>query len=143
MEHFKQTGNHVALVIDEFGGIQGLVTFSDVLQALVGEISPFHEETPQVSQREDGSWLVDGLLPVDEFKDLFHLDELPEEARGDYQTIGGFAVMQIGHIPATAEHFVWEGLRFEVLDMDGNRIDKILVSREGGDDQGRSSPISQ
>lgn len=130
MDHFKQTGDHVALVIDEFGGIQGLVTFSDVLQALVGEISPLHEETPQAIERPDGSWLVDGLLSADEFKDLFHLGELPGEDRGDYQTVGGFVVMQIGHIPVPAECFRWGGLCFEVLDMDGNRVDKVLVARE-------------
>jgi putative hemolysin len=130
MELFKQSGNHVALVVDEFNGVQGLVTFNDVLEAIVGDIpSPEDEESPQVAEREDGSWLVDGMLPVDEFKDHFDLDELPGEERGDYQTLGGFVMMHIGRIPAAADHFVWDGLRFEVVDMDGNRVDKVLVSR--------------
>lgn len=130
LELFKQSGNHVALVVDEFNGVQGLVTFNDVLEAIVGDIpSPEDEESPQAVQREDGSWLVDGLLPVDDFKDRFDLSELPHEERGDYQTVGGFVMMHIGRIPAAADHFVWGGLRFEVLDMDGNRVDKVLVSR--------------
>lgn len=130
MEHFKQSGHHAALVTDEFGGIQGLVTFSDVLQAIIGDLSPAHEETPQAARREDGSWLVDGLLPIDEFKSVFDLEALPEEAGGNYLTLGGLVVMRIGHIPATAEHFHWNGLRFEVVDMDGHRVDKVLVTRD-------------
>jgi putative hemolysin len=79
-------------------------------------------------QREDGSWLLDGLLAIDEFKDLLDLDSLPEEDRVGYQTLGGFVMSQIGSIPATGQHFEWADFRFEVMDMDGRRVDKILVT---------------
>jgi putative hemolysin len=131
MEVFKESGTHFALVLDEFNGVQGLVTFTDVLEALVGDIpSQSEEEAPGAVQREDGSWLVDGMMAVDDFKDRFGLDELPEEERGEFQTLGGFVVMHVGRIPAPADHFEWGGLRFEVVDMDGNRVDKVLLSRK-------------
>jgi len=78
-------------------------------------------------QREDGSWLQDGMLPVDEFKELFHLGRLPGEEQGVYQTLAGFVIMQLGRIPAVADHFQWGNWRIEVVDMDGNRVDKVLV----------------
>jgi putative hemolysin len=128
LESFKQSGTHIALVIDEYGGIQGLVTPSDILEAIVGDIpSAGEHREPQAVQREDGSWLLDGMLSVDEFKELFHLSTLPGEEQGVYQTLAGFVIMQLGRIPAAADHFEWEGLRFEVVDMDANRIDKVLV----------------
>lgn len=131
MELFKQSGTHFALVIDEYGGIQGLVTFNDVLEAIVGDIPTADEDSePQIVQREDGSWLIDGLLSIDEMREVFDLGTLPGEERGDYQTLGGFALMHFGHIPSVSEHFHWGGLRFEVVDMDGNRIDKVLVTRD-------------
>lgn len=129
LELFKQSGTHLALVVDEYGGIQGLVTPSDILEAIVGDI-PSAEELGdlQAVQREDGSWLLDGMLSVDEFKELFHLRVLPGEEHGVYQTLAGFVIMQLGRIPTVADHFEWQGLRFEVVDMDGNRIDKVLVA---------------
>ncbi|MBD2103814.1 hemolysin family protein [Leptolyngbya sp. FACHB-261] len=128
LESFKQTGMHTALAVDEYGGVQGLVTLYDILEAIVGDVPSVGEHTePQAVQREDGSWLLDGLLTVDEFKDLFDLEELPGEERGSYQTLGGFVLMYLGHIPSSSEHFEWGGLRFEVVDMDGNRVDKVLV----------------
>ena len=129
LELFKQSGTHIALVIDEYGGIQGLVTPSDILEAIVGDLPEAGEQVdPLAVQREDGSWLLDGMLPVDEFKDLFDLGELPGEDQGIYQTLAGFVIMQLGRIPAAADYFVWEGLKIEVVDMDGNRIDKVLVT---------------
>lgn len=131
MEVFKESGTHFALVIDEYGGIQGLVTFTDVLEAIVGDI-PARGESQEASviEREDGSWLVDGMMPIDEFADRFGLGELAGPERGDYQTVGGFVILHIGHIPVSGQHFRREGLRFEILDMDGKRVDKVLVSRE-------------
>lgn len=133
LELFKQTGNQIAFVVDEYGVIQGLVTLTDILQALVGDLPSAEElEEPQAIQREDGSWLLDGMLPIYQFKELLEMEnqELPGEHRGSYQTLGGFVVMHLGRIPISADHFVWEGLRFEVMDMDGNRVDKVMVSLE-------------
>ena len=128
LELFKQTGIHMALVVDEYGVVQGVVTLNDILVEIVGDVSSADElENPQAVQREDGSWLLDGMLPVDEFFELFDIDELPGEHRGSYQTLGGFVMTHLGRIPAAAEHFEWEGMRFEVMDMDGNRVDKVLV----------------
>lgn len=128
LELFKQSGTHIALVVDEYGIIQGLVTLTNVLEAIVGDIPSIDEQgESQAVQREDGSWLLDGMLPVDDFKELFEVKELPGEERGNYHTLGGFVVMHLGRIPAAADHFEWSGLRIEVVDMDGNRVDKVLV----------------
>jgi putative hemolysin len=128
LELFKQTGTHMALVVDEYGVIQGLVTLNDILVEIVGDVPSDDElEEPQAVQREDGSWLLDGMLPVDEFFELFEIDELRGEHQGSYQTLGGFVMTHLGRIPIAADHFEWEGMRFEVMDMDGNRVDKVLV----------------
>ncbi len=129
LELFKASQTHIALVIDEYGALEGLVTINDVMEAIVGDI-PLAGEQAETSavQREDGSWLLDGMLPVDEFKELFPVGVLPGEERGDYHTLAGFVMMRLGRIPAAADHFEWGGLRFEVMDMDGNRVDKILVA---------------
>lgn len=128
LELFKKTGIHMALVVDEYGVVQGLVTLNDILVEIVGDVSSADElENPQAVQREDGSWLLDGMLPVDEFFELFDIDELRGEHRGSYQTLGGFVMTHLGRIPAATDYFEWEGMRFEVMDMDGNRVDKVLV----------------
>jgi putative hemolysin len=128
LELFKQSGNHVALVVDEYGVIQGLVTINDILEAIIGEITRLdQEELPQNIQREDGSWLLDGTLLIEDFRDLFDVEELPGEKQGNYHTLGGFVITYLGKIPKAADYFEWQGLRFEVMDMDGNRVDKILV----------------
>lgn len=128
LELFKQSGTHTALVVDEYGVIQGLVTLNDILEAIVGDIPSVDElAEPQAVQREDGSWLLDGMLPVEEFFELFEIEELPEEQQGNFQTLGGFVITHLGRIPAAADHFERSGLRFEVMDMDGNRVDKVLV----------------
>lgn len=128
LELFKQSGTHVAMVVDEYGVIQGIVTLNDVMEVLIGDL-PFADqaqESPAV-QRDDGSWLLDGMLTIDRFKELFHIDTLPGEHYGNYQTLGGFVITFLGRIPAAAEHFEWNRFRFEVMDMDGNRVDKILL----------------
>jgi len=128
LELFKQTGIHLALVVDEYGVIQGLVTLNDIMVEIVGDVPSADElEEPQVVQREDGSWLLDGMLPVDEFLELFEIKEMPGEHRGSYQTLGGFVITHLGRIPTAADYFEWQGMRFEVMDMDGNRVDKVLV----------------
>ncbi len=135
LELFKQSGVYIALVIDEYGSIQGLVTLRGILEAIVGDLPPLSKPAePRAVQREDGSWLLDGMLPVDDFKEIFHIRELPEEDSGYYQTIGGFVMMHLGRIPSTGDHFEWNGLRFEVVDMDDNRVDKLLVTPVKGSD---------
>jgi len=128
LELFKKSGTHTALVVDEYGVVQGLVTLNDILEAIVGDIPSVDElAEPQVVQREDGSWLLDGLLPVEDFFELFNIQALADEQRGNYQTLGGFVTTHLGRIPAAADHFEWRKLRFEVMDMDGNRVDKVLI----------------
>ncbi len=128
LELFKQSGTHVAIVVDEYGVIQGIVTLNDVMEVIIGNV-PFadHPHESSAVQREDGSWLLDGMLMIDEIKDLLELNELPGEARGNYQTLGGMIITQLGHIPKSSDYFEWNRFRFEVVDMDGNRIDKVLV----------------
>jgi putative hemolysin len=130
LEQFKETGKHVALVADEFGGIQGLVTLIDVLEAIVGDMPAMGRRSqPEARQREDGSWLLDATLSTGALKTLLLLEALPGEDEADYQTLAGFIVTQFGRIPATGDHFDWAGWRFEVMDMDRHRVDKVTVSR--------------
>jgi putative hemolysin len=128
LEQFKKAGTHIAMVVDEYGVIQGLVTMHDLFEEIVGDIIDSNEEPeePQIIQREDGSWLLDGMLSIEELLEQF---DIPESAieRGNYHTLGGFAIMQLGKIPISGEHFEWRKLRFEIVDMDGKRVDKILV----------------
>jgi len=129
LEQFRETGVHIALVTDEFGGIEGLLTLNDLMEAIVGDLpSAEDQEEPLVIQREDGSWLLDGSLDIGDFKALVDREELPDEVSGGYHTIGGFVMHQLGRIPMAGEHFRWDGLSFEVMDMDGKRVDKILVA---------------
>lgn len=131
LELFKQTVTHMALVVDEYGVIQGIVTLNDVMIEIVGDVPSIDDqEDPEIIQREDGSWLLDGMLSVDEFFELFDIEELSPEDRGSYQTLGGFVITHLGRIPSAADHFEWQGMRFEVMDMDGNRVDKVLVVPE-------------
>ncbi len=130
IEQFRTSGVHIALVTDEFGGIEGLVTLNDMMAAIVGDLSAARDqEDPMVVVRQDGSWLLDGALDIADFKDLVRKGHLPEEVRGGYQTLGGFVMHHLEHIPSSGEVFEWEDLRIEVMDMDGNRVDKLLVSR--------------
>ncbi|WP_371734085.1 hemolysin family protein [Synechococcus sp. CCY 9618] len=130
IEQFKTSGIHIALVTDEFGGVEGLVTLNDMMEAIVGDLSSARDrEDPMIILREDGSWLLDGALDIADFKDLVARTRLPDELRGGYQTLGGFVMHHLERIPRAGEHFVWEDLRIEVVDMDGKRIDKLLVSR--------------
>ncbi|PIG91353.1 hemolysin family protein [Gloeocapsopsis sp. IPPAS B-1203] len=129
LEMFKQTGTHIALVVDEYGVIQGLVTLNDILIEIVGDVpSDDNQEEPQAVQREDGSWLLDGMLSIDEFFELFAIKEIPAEHRGSYQTLGGFVITHLGRIPTASDYFEWQGMRIEVVDMDGNRVDKVLAA---------------
>jgi putative hemolysin len=129
LEMFKKNRAELALIVDEYGDIQGMVTLSDVMSALVGDVTVIGEEQdPDAVQRQDGSWLLDGGVALDRFRDLLGTDiEFPGEDEGAYHTLAGFLLYQLGYIPKASEVVEWEGLRFEVMDMDGNRIDRILV----------------
>lgn len=128
LELFKTSATHLALVVNEYGSIEGLVTTNDILEAIVGDIAPANPQfETQATQREDGSWLFDGTLPIDEFKEVFTVPSLPGEGRRNYQTLAGFILYYLGRVPRAADHFQWNGLRFEIMDMDGKRIDKVLV----------------
>ena len=128
LELFKQSYTHLALVINEYGAVEGLITTNDILEAIVGDIALASQQAETYAvQRDDGSWLLDGMLPIDELKEIFPIGQMPQEERGKYHTLAGFIMMYLGRVPSTADHFDWGGLRFEVIDMDGNRVDKVLV----------------
>ncbi|HYQ59638.1 MAG TPA: hemolysin family protein [Desulfatiglandales bacterium] len=130
LDLFKREGAHFALVTDEYGGIQGMVTDWDILEAIVGELPSRGEPNePEVTVRDDGSWLVDGLLNIDKLEEILEMDTTPEEESGRYHTVSGFVMTRLGGIPAVGQHFEWKGFRFEVMDMDGRRVDKVLISR--------------
>ena len=127
LEFFRQQKTHLSVVVNEFGQAEGLVTMSDLLSAVVGDVPSSVDEMPLAVQREDGSWLLDGLLPLDEMKEKLGLTALPEEDLGNYHTVGGFVITAVGRIPKKAETFDWNGWRFEVVDMDKNRVDEIFA----------------
>lgn len=137
LEMFKQSRAHIALVVNEHGSTEGLITIHDILEALVGDLpSPGEKEEPHGVQREDGSWLVDGSTPVFEFKELLDIREMPGEDDGNYTTLGGFVLAQLGRMPGVGDHFEAGSKRYEVVDMDRNRVDKILVSEAPAPDAG-------
>jgi len=130
IEEFKKSGKHIALVVDEFGGLQGLVTINDVMMAIVGNL-PEREQRhdPKAILRQDGTWLIDAMLDVDDAKKSLGIeDDLPGEDENRFSTLGGFLLFRLGHIPREGEKVVWEQFEFEVIDMDRQRIDKVLVT---------------
>lgn len=130
LDLFRKRREHLALVVDEYGEIQGLVTLTDVLEAMVGELpSDSDQHDPDVVKREDGSYLLDGALSIERFRDLYPLECEDLEASRDFQTLAGLILFELGGIPRTGELLIWQRLRLEVVDMDGMRIDKVLVSR--------------
>jgi putative hemolysin len=129
LDHFRASGTQMVLVVDEYGEVQGLVTLHDVLESVTGEFTPPTEEDAWAVQREDGSWLLDGLIPMPELKDLLDLRTAPEEDRGRYHTLSGMLMWLLGRLPRTGDLAQWEQWRFEVVDLDGKRVDKVLASR--------------
>lgn len=128
LELFRKTGIHMALVIDEYGNVQGLLSLTDILEAIVGDIPSINElGEREIVKRDNGTYLVDGLVPIDEFKEYFHIRKLPEERSGVFHTIGGFVMRKLGRIPASGDKLEWGEYMFEIMDMDGNRVDKILI----------------
>lgn len=123
LEILKEKGTDMLLVIDEFGALQGMLTITDILEEIVGAMEV---EEPQATQRQDGSWLLDGMLEIDEFREIFDLPPLPHE--DEYETLSGFVMMSLGRLPQPTDRFEWHDLKFEVIDMDGRRVDKVLVT---------------
>jgi putative hemolysin len=128
LDHIKKSSSHIVLVVDEYGGIEGLLTHHDILEAIAGDMPLGTRPTqPKAVQRKDGSWLLDGMISIDEFKELFKLENLPGENRETFQTLGGFLFTQMKRVPVVSEAFDWQSLHFEIVDMDAKRIDKVLV----------------
>lgn len=136
LEAFEEGGMHIALVMDEYGGLEGLVTTNDILDALVGDVPSPEDRSYEVQRREDGTWLIDGMLPVQELRDMFIMQRFPGEGRALFETVGGFVMNHLERIPQAGDHFEWRGYGFEVVDMDGLRVDKILLTPPG--DEGTS-----
>lgn len=129
LEQFRISGADFVFVVDEYGSVQGVITERDLLQAIAGEFSAPTEDEAWAIARADGSWLMDGMIPVPEFKDRLGLRDLPEEDRGRYNTLAGMIIVLLGRLPRTTDAVEWQGWRFEVVDLDGKRVDKVLVSR--------------
>jgi putative hemolysin len=129
LEHFRRASTDLVFVVDEYGEVQGVIGIRDVLEAITGEFGAQGGEDAWAVQRDDGSWLLDGLIPVTELKDRLDLKELPEEEDGRYNTLAGMIMLLLGRLPRTADKVEWDGWAFEVVDLDGKRVDKVLVSR--------------
>ena len=129
LEFFKANQTQTALVANEFGVTEGLVTLSDLMGTVVGDVLSGAAESPLALQRADGSWLLDGLLAIDEMKDILGVKELPEEDLGNFHTVGGFIVVHLGRIPKKTESFDWGGWHFEIMDMEKNRVDEVLATQ--------------
>jgi hypothetical protein len=125
LENFRAADTDLVFVVDEYGAVQGVITERDLLEAITGEFGAPTDEDAWAVQREGGGWLMDGLIPVPELKDRLELKELPEEDRGRYNTLAGMIMLLLGRLPRTADAVVWEGWRFEVVDLDGKRVDKV------------------
>jgi putative hemolysin len=129
LEHFRGSSVQMVFVVDEYGVVQGVITLRDVLEAITGEFNSPSDEDAWAVQRSDGSWLIDGLIPVPELKDRLELKELPDEDRGRYNTLAGMIMLLLGRLPQTTDIVEWGLWRFEVVDLDGKRVDKVLASR--------------
>jgi putative hemolysin len=129
LEKLRATGVELAVIIDEYGGVLGLVCMIDILEAIVGNVfNPHGDFEAQATRREDGSWLFDGMILIDEIKDYLDVDELPATDEGNYDTLSGLMMAELGRIPVSGDYFDWKNLRFEVVDMDGRRVDKVLIT---------------
>ncbi len=129
LEHFKLAGTDIVFVVDEYGAVQGVITERDLLEAITGEFGAPTDEDAWAIRRDDGSWLMDGLIPVPEMKDRLEIKDLPEEDRGRYNTLAGMIMLLLGRLPRTTDAVLWDGWRFEVVDLDGKRVDKVLVQK--------------
>ena len=128
LDQFRASGTHMVFVIDEYGEVQGMVTLHDLIESVTGEFQPHNTEDAWAVQREDGSWLLDGLIPILELKDRLGIKSVPEEEKGRYHTLSGMVMWLLGRLPGTGDIATWENWRLEVVDLDGKRIDKVLAS---------------
>jgi putative hemolysin len=128
LDHLRASSTELVFVVDEYGAVQGLISERDVLEAITGEFAVPAGEEAWAVRRDDGSWLMDGLIPVPELKDRLELRDLPEEDRGRYNTLAGMIMLLLGRLPRTSDVVEWEGWRFEVVDLDGKRVDKVLAT---------------
>lgn len=128
LERFREGKTNMAFVVDEYGSLLGLFTLHDVLEGITGQFRG-HPDDQWAVQREDGSWLLDGQIPMTELAEHLALEWPTPDDEGDFETISGLIHWQLGRIPRTTDSLRWQGWRFEVIDMDGNRIDKVLASR--------------
>ena len=133
LDQFRDSGVQIVFIVDEYGEILGLVTLQDVLEALAGEFKSLDPREGWAVQRADGSWLLDGLIPLPELKDRLALKSAPDEDEGHYNTLSGMMMQLLGNVPRTGAITDWEDWRFEVVDMDGNRVDKVLATRHEDD----------
>lgn len=129
LDQFRASGTYVVFVIDEYGEVQGMVTLHDVIESVTGEFLSHDTEEAWAIQREDGSWLLDGLIPIVELKDRLGIKSVPEEEKGRYHTLSGMVMWLLGRLPNTGDISTWENWRFEVVDLDGKRIDKVLATQ--------------
>jgi putative hemolysin len=130
LAQLKENRTQIAFVLDEFAGLQGLVTLQNILESIIEDIGEREDEADsEVVRREDGSYLIDGMLPAEEFREIFDLEELPGEGQEHFQTLGGFVMTYLSRIPTEGDRIEYRGLQLEVVDMDGLRVDKVLVSR--------------
>lgn len=127
--HFRASGMQMVLVVDEYGEVQGLVTLQDVLEAVTGEFKSRNQEDAWAVQREDGTWLLDGLIPIPELKDRLEWKSVPEEDKNRYHTLSGLVMWLLGSLPQTGDKTIWEGWQLEVIDLDGKRVDKVLATK--------------
>jgi putative hemolysin len=128
LENFRNSGNHVSLVMNEYGALEGIVTLHDVVESIFGNIRITDSHAKQEAvQRADGSWLIDGMMQTHDWSELLNIHEITEEETGNYNTLGGFMMHRLGRIPKTTDSFTFRNHQFEVMDMDGKRVDKVLV----------------
>jgi putative hemolysin len=132
LENFRASDAPLVFVVDEYGEVQGVIAVRDLLEAIAGEFNAPSDGEAWAVQRADGSWLMEGLIPVPELKDRLDLKDLPEEDRGRYNTLAGMIMLLLGRLPRTADAVEWEDWRFEVVDLDGKRVDKVLVTSLAG-----------
>lgn len=146
VNRFKETGIHTAMIVGEYGGIEGMVRMHDIIEEIFGELDggEYDTEEPDIMQRTDGSYLFDGQVALEELNDIFVDFTIPERERGNYETIAGFVMARLGRVPVATDHFEYEGLYFEVVDMDEVRVDKVLIQYADGEDHGNDEvePIS-